>query len=690
MNYPPTRTVDHTDEYHGIIIPDPYRWLEDPESPATQEWIQAQNKVTFEYLEAIPERDEIRDRLRELWDFPKRWAPVQRGGRYFQLRNTGLQNQDVLFVMDSPTDDGHVLLDPNTLSEDGTVAMVQWEPSHDGRWLAYGTSESGSDWMTWRVRDVKTGDDLSEVVEWSKFSDATWRRDGSGFYYSRYDEPEPGKDFTEQNYFQKVFFHMLGEPQEKDTLIYERPDEKEWGFDAQIGDDDQYMVLHVWQGTDVRNRLFYQDLKSEGPVVELIPDLEATYRFLGNDGSTLFLRTNLEAPRGRVIAIDITNPDRENWHTVVPESDDAIEEVKIVNDEFIVVYLHDAHHQVKRFDLKGNPAASIDFPDMGSIPSLANELNINGGREHKELFYSFWSFLRPPSVYRYDFASGESGLLYKPDIELGRDPFITRQVFATSKDGTQIPMFLTHRKDLDLDGSNPALLYGYGGFNISLVPRFVVSHLAFAERGGVVAWANLRGGGEYGEDWHRAGMLDKKQNVFDDFIACAEYLIQEKITCPAKLAITGGSNGGLLVGACVNQRPELFGAAVPMVGVMDMLRFHEFTIGWAWTSDYGSSEDPEQCRTLSAYSPLHNLKPGTEYPATLVTTSDHDDRVVPAHSFKYAAALQAAQEGKRPTLIRIQTKAGHGLGKPTDIQIEEAADMLAFIAHSLEMESIDD
>jgi prolyl oligopeptidase len=388
-----------------------------------------------------------------------------------------------------------------------------------------------------------------------------------------------------------VYFHKLGEAQERDQLIYERPDEKEWGFEAKISDDDIYLILHVWQGTDVRNRLFYRELLQDVPMIELIPHLEAAYRFLGNDGSVFYFHSNLDAPRGRIIAIDISDPDKENWRTIVAECSDAIEEVKMVNDEFIVVYLHDAHHIVERYDRAGNLLGSIEFPELGSIPSLSYELNLNGERAHKEMFYSFWSFLYPPAVYRFDFENGQSELLYEPPLDLDRDSFVTRQVFTTSEDGTRLPMFLTHRKDLEFDGANPALLYGYGGFNIPLVPRFTVTHLAFAERGGVVAWANLRGGGEYGEEWHQAGMLDKKQNVFDDFIACAEYLIQEKATSAEKLAITGGSNGGLLVGACMNQRPDLFGAAVPMVGVMDMLRFHEFTIGWAWTSDYGSSQD---------------------------------------------------------------------------------------------------
>ncbi|HEY70654.1 MAG TPA: S9 family peptidase [Anaerolineae bacterium] len=684
--YPHTPTVDQVDDYHGTAVRDPFRWLEDTTSDETKAWIEAQNELSVGFLEAVPSRERIQQRLTELWDFPKQWAPARMGGRYFQLRNTGLQNQDVLFVMDSLGEDARVLLDPNALSEDGTVAMSVWSVSPDGQWLAYATSASGSDWMTWHVRDVNTGKDLPDLVEWSKFSDASWRKDSSGFYYSRYEKPDPGKDYLAQNFFQKVFFHRLGEPQSSDVLVYERPDEKEWGFAVEVGKDDKYLIYSVWQGTDVRNRIFYQELETDGPVIELIPDLEAAYNFIGNDGPVLYLHTNLDAPLGRLIAVDVTQPGKAHWRTIVPESTDAIQLVKRVHDEFIVLYLHDAHHQLKRFDRDGKPLGIIELPALGSIPTQGNFLNLTGESEHDELFYVFNSFLYPPSSYRYDFQRGESELLFTPPIQLDHEDFTTEQVFATSKDGTRIPMFLSYKKGLERDGYNPTYLYGYGGFNIPLVPRFIVSHLAFIEMGGVLAWANLRGGGEYGEAWHQAGMLDTKQNVFDDFIACAEYLIAEKITSTPRLAITGRSNGGLLVGACIVQRPDLFGATVPVVGVMDMLRFHEFTIGWAWTSDYGSSKDPEQFKTLIQYSPLHNIKPDVDYPATLVVTSDHDDRVVPGHSFKFAAALQAAQAGDEPILIRIQTKAGHGVGKPTALMIEEATDILAFLAETLEIE----
>jgi prolyl oligopeptidase len=680
LTYPTTHTVNQVDNYHGTLVADPYRWLEDVDSPETLDWVKRQNELTFAFLESIPARAKICERLTELWDYAKVSAPHKRSGRYFQFRNTGLQNQDVLYALDSLEAEPRPLLDPNTLSEDGTVALNTWSVSKDGRWLAYALSSSGSDWQTWHVRDVNTGEDLSEVLEWSKFGEATWLKDGSGFYYTRYDPPAEGETYQGANYNQQLYFHRLGMLQSDDMLIYERPDHKEWGFAATVTDDAQYLILHVWEGTDTRNRLFYRDLHADERMIELIPELEAAYTFVGNDGPVFYLRTDLDAPRGRLIAIDTTRPTRDNWKTLVPQSDDVLESVRLIHDQFIGVYLHDAHHQVKRFDLRGKLLGEIPLPTLGSL------LMLTGEREDDELFFTFNSFVYPATVYRYDFQPDASQVLWSPSIHFDPSLYETRQVFVTSKDGTRVPMFLIHRKGLVRDGNNPTLLSGYGGFNIPLMPNFAVSRLVWLEMDGVLAVANLRGGGEYGEEWHQAGMLDRKQNVFDDFIACAEYLIAEKITTIPKLAILGGSNGGLLVGACMTQRPDLFGAALPAVGVMDMLRFHKFTIGWAWTSDFGSSDDPEQFKTLYAYSPLHNLKPGTAYPATLITTADHDDRVVPGHSFKFAAALQAAHSGDAPTLIRIQVKAGHGMGKPTRIIIEEAADIWAFLVQVLGMD----
>jgi len=681
FDYPHTVTVDQVDDYHGTLVSDPYRWLEDTDSPETRLWIEAQNKLTFGYLDTIPERELLRQRLTQLWDYPKAWAPLKKGDRYFQLRNTGLQNQDVLYVLEDLQAEPRLLLDPNTLSSDGTVALTAWEPSPDGRWLAYAISSSGSDWLTWRVRNVDTGSDLPDLVEWSKFSGAAWLQDNSGFYYARYDAPETGQEYLNANYYQKLYLHTLNTPQTHDSLVYQRPDQKEWGFGAQVSDEGRYLIINVWQGTDVRNRLFYQDLHEGGPVVELISELEASYIFLGNDGPLFYLRTDLDAPRGRIILVDIRHPDKTFWRTLVPESQDVIEAARLLQGTFICVELHDAYHKLRRYGLDGTPLGEIPLPTLGSIVLMEN-WGFNASRRDRDLFIAFQSFVLPTTIYRYTFHQEGLETLFSPPIQFDFSPYVTRQVFVSSKDGTQVPLFLVHRRDLPNE-PQPTFLYGYGGFNISLTPAFAISRLAWLERGGVLAVANLRGGGEYGEEWHQAGSLENKQNVFDDFIACAEYLITQGISRSDMLAIHGGSNGGLLVGACLTQRPDLFGAAIPAVGVLDMLRFHKFTIGWAWVSDYGSADDPEQFKTLLAYSPLHNLKPGTAYPPTLIITADHDDRVVPGHSFKFAAALQAAQGGDAPVLIRIQTKAGHGFGKPTAILIEEQADLWAFMIQVL-------
>jgi prolyl oligopeptidase len=685
ITYPNSNRGNQIHIYHGTPIPDPYEWLEDCDSPDTKTWIEAQNALTFAYLEKIPARQKIQRRLTELWNYPRAQAPHKRGGRYFQLRNSGLQNQDVLFVLETLDGEAHTLLDPNTLSSDGTIALTSWSISPDGHWLAYATSSSGSDWLEWRVRDVDSGEDLPDILRWSKFSDAEWLPNSSGFYYARYAAPQAGQEYEGANYYQKLYLHRLDTPQDQDVLIYERPDQKEWGFSPQVSEDGRYLVLVVWQGTDVRNRLFYKDLVADSPVIELIDELEAAYEFVGTDGGIYYLRTDYEANRSRLVAVDVAKPAKENWRTLIPEADDVLEGVTMVNNQFVALYLHHAHHHIRLFELDGVPAGEIAFPDLGSLYRY-NDLGIHGRRGDQELFYAFQSFTFPTTVYRYDFTDGMQKTLFAPRLDSDPHAYQTRQVFVTSKDGTQVPMFLVHRQDVKYDGQNPTLLYGYGGFNVPVLPAFSVTWLAWLELGGVLAVANLRGGGEYGEAWHQAGMVYNKQNVFDDFIACAEYLIHSGITTTPRLAIHGRSNGGLLVGACMTQRPDLFGAALPAVGVMDMLRFNKFTIGWAWVSDYGSADDPEQFQTLLGYSPLHNIRPGTEYPATLVTTADHDDRVVPGHSFKFAASLQAAQAGPAPVLIRIQTKAGHGFGKPTAILIEEFADQWAFLVKALGIE----
>lgn len=684
INYPTTQQVDQVDDYHGTRISDPYRWLEDVDSPATHEWIHQQNELTFSLLKNIPARNRIREQLTQIWDFKKASSPYKKGGRYFQFMNSGLQNQDVLYVFESLNDAPKILLDPNTLSNDGTTALNNWSISHDGKWLAYAISSSGSDWQTWYIRNVDDGKDLPESLEWSKFSGATWLKDNSGFFYALFPTPSERETYQEANYNQKLFFHRLETPQSNDQLIYERNDHPEWGFGTDLSDDGQYLLIYVSQGTDSRNRLFYKDLKSNSSVVEILADLEAMYTFIGNDGSLFYFYTNLDAPHGRIVAIETSNPEKKNWITLIPENESVLQSAQIINEQFVLIYMKDAHDVIKLFHLDGRPSGEVYLPTLGSV-TVAYVPSLHGERKDSEMFYAFHSYIHPLTIYVYDFLSGKSRVIFEPPIKFDFSKYETEQVFVSSKDGTKIPMFLIHKKKFQKDGKNPTILYGYGGFNLAQTPSFAIHRLVWMEMGGVLAVANLRGGSEYGEEWHRAGMLDTKQNVFDDFIACAEWLIQEKITSTPRLAIEGRSNGGLLVGACMTQRPELFGAALPAVGVMDMLRFHKFTIGWAWVSDYGSADDPDQFKTLLAYSPLHNLKPGTKYPATLVTTADHDDRVVPGHSFKFTATLQACQSGDAPTLIRIQTRAGHGMGKPTSIWIEEYSDIYAFLVYALGM-----
>lgn len=680
--YPATRTMEQVDVYHGVAVSDPYRWLEDDNSAETKSWVEAQNAVTFRYLEGIPQREPLKQRFKELWNYERYGTPFRHGGRYFFSKNDGLQNQNVLYTMTSLDAEPRVLLDPNTLSTDGTVALAGLAISDDGNLLAYGLATAGSDWTEWKVRDVQTGKDLSDHLKWVKFSGASWTKDGKGFFYSRYDEPPEGARLTKVNYFHKLYYHRLGTPQSEDKLVYHRPDQKEWGFRGSVTEDGRYLIITATHGTDPRNRVFYQDLtKPDAPVVELLNDFDADYSFIDNDGPVFWFRTDLKAPRGRVIAIDTTKPERANWREVIPESAETLRGVNTLNHSFVCVYLKDARSQVKTFTLDGTFLREIELPGLGSAGGFG------GKRTDTETFYSFTSFTVPGTIYRHDFQTGASAVFRQPKVDFNPAEYETRQVFYTSKDGTRVPMFITHRKGLKQDGTNPTYLYGYGGFNIPLTPGFSVANLVWMEMGGVYAVANLRGGGEYGEQWHKAGTKLQKQNVFDDFIGAAEWLVANKYTSPRKLAIGGGSNGGLLVGACMTQRPELFGAALPAVGVMDMLRFHKFTIGWAWTSDYGSAENEEEFKALYAYSPLHNLRPGVRYPATLITTADHDDRVVPAHSFKFAAALQAAHAGRNPVLIRIETKAGHGAGKPTAKIIEESADRWAFLVKALDMKT---
>jgi prolyl oligopeptidase len=679
--YPATARVDHVDTLHGTSVPDPYRWLEDLNSAETKAWVTEENKVTFAYLEQIPARPRLKERLTKLWNYERYGVPQREGGRYVFSKNDGLQNQSVLYTMRSLGETPRLLLDPNTLSADGTVALGPTAISDDGKLLAYGINVAGSDWQEFKVRDIESGSDLPDHIQWAKSSGAAWTKDGQGFFYSRYDEPAGTNLLKGVNYFHKVYFHKLGTPQSEDKLVYHRPDQKEWGFAAGVTDDGRYLALHVWHGTDTRNRFFYKDLAAPGSaVVELLNDFDADYTFIDNVGTVFYFRTDLKAPRGRVIAIDVAKPERTAWREVVGETKDRLQAVSLVNNQLICDYLKDARTEVVIHDLTGKLVRRVELPGIGTAGGFG------GKREETETFYAFTGFTTPTTVFRYDLKTGTSELFRRPKVDFNPAKYETKQVFYTSKDGTRVPMFITHKKGLKLDGRNPTLLYGYGGFDISLTPSFSVSTVVWMEMGGVYAVPNLRGGGEYGQAWHEAGMKLKKQNVFDDFIAAAEWLIAKKYTSRDRLAISGGSNGGLLVGACMTQRPDLFRATLPAVGVMDMLRFHKFTRGWAWTSDYGSPDSAEEFRALLAYSPYHNLKPGVNYPATLVTTADHDDRVVPAHSFKFAARLQRCQAGPAPTLIRIETKAGHGAGKPTSKIIEEAADRFAFLVRELGME----
>lgn len=680
LKYPVSEKTDHTDEYHGTKVSDPYRWLEDLDGEKTREWVEAQNKVTFAWLGQIPAREKLRQRLTALWNYERYGLPHEKGGRYFYSRNDGLQNQSAIYVVDKLDAPPRLLLDPNTLSSDGTVALTNWVASKDGKLLAYGLAGAGSDWQEWHVIDTDTGKKRADHLKWIKFSRVSWTPDGKGFYYSRYDEPPADQTYTQANYFQKLYYHKLGDTQDKDTLIYKRDDEKEWGFDGEVTDDGKYLIISIWRGTEPKNQIFYKDLQqSDAPVVELLKGFDAEYDFVDNDGSLFWVVTDLDAPLRRVIAIDTSKPDRANWKSLIPESKDTLQGATTIGGHFVLRYLHDACSAVRVFDLQGKLVREVTLPGLGSVTGFAGE------RDKDETFYTFTSYTDPGSIYRYDMKTGKSTVFRQPKVAFDEKQFETKQVFYNSKDGTRVPLMIVGKKGYKLDGTNPMILYGYGGFNISQSPNFSVSTIAWLEMGGLYAVANLRGGGEYGREWHEAGMLNNKQNVFDDFISAAQWLIDNKYTSPEKLAIRGGSNGGLLVGAAITQRPDLFAAAVPAVGVMDMLRFHKFTIGWAWVNEYGSSDDAAQFQNLLKYSPLQNIKPGTKYPATLVTTGDHDDRVVPAHSFKFAATLQAAQAAEKPVLIRIETRAGHGAGTPTTKQIEAAADVMAFLVSMLRM-----
>ena len=683
FNYPGARRSDVQDDYHGTIVPDPYRWLEDPESEETVAFVKAQNALTRRALDAIPARDDVEERLRQLWDYPK-VSPLRRREtgdgrtRYFFLKNEGLQNQPALYRQDGLDGEPQTVVDPNALSAEGTVALVNYAPSEDGRLVAYALSSSGSDWQEIHVIDVESGEQYDDVLHWVKFTSIAWTADASGFFYGHYPEPDAMPDAPPSTHH-RLYWHALGTPQEADALVYARPDNPDLAFDPTITEDGDYLTLHVWRGTDTENRFYYRPLTGEGSYqsghfVRLLDEADARYEFVGNVGSCFYFHTDLNAPRGRVIAIDVEHPQRERWEEIIPEGEDAVDAVRLVNGHFVVVSTHHAVHRVHLYTLEGEAAGEIELPAPGSIQE------ITGRQQDNELFFAFQSFLHPPAILRYDFNAGTASPLHQPDVAVDAEAYETRQVFYTSADGTRIPMFLIHKKGLEANGSHPTILYGYGGFAVSLMPTFAVSWLVWLEQGGVIAIPNLRGGNEYGEEWHRAGMLEKKQSVFDDFIGAAEWLIGEDITSEERLAIMGGSNGGLLVAACMLQRPDLFGAVVCRVPVADMLRYHRFTAGRYWIGEYGNAEEnADHFRFLYAYSPLHNVQPGADYPPILITTADTDDRVVPMHAKKLAATLQAAADGTNLVLLRVETEAGHGLGKPTSKAIEELADILAFL-----------
>ena len=678
-NYPETRRDDTVDVLHEETVADPYRWLEDTGTAETREWVKLQNEVTESVLARIHAREQIRARLRVVWNYPRVGVPVERGGRWFQLRNSGLQPQSVLYVMGTPTDPGRVLLDPNTLCSDGTVALMWTVVSNDAKLLAYATSAAGSDWMTWRIRDVDTGTDHDDVLEWSKFSGAAFDLDASHLYYVAYDPPQEGREFLEESRIPRVMRHRLGTAQSSDTLVFTAPDQPQWMVSIAATDSGRYLVMHISRGTFPENQLHVLDLERDGSALTaLADDFSASVRVAGEVDGTFYLVTDDGAERRRIVAVDVDDPGHGARREVVAESADTISSAHVFGDALVVDYLHDAHSRIAIFDLTGADRAEIPLPGVVTVTEMSGHVG------QPLMHFGVTSFVDSGSLWSHDLTTGETQQIPTPRAAVDSDAFVTEQAFVTSADGTRVPVFLVHRRDVTPTGDVPVLLYGYGGFNIPLTPTFAALRAVWVERGGLLAVANLRGGGEYGRAWYDAGRLANKQNVFDDFCAVAEWLGGESgWSRPQRVAINGGSNGGLLVGACLTQRPELFGAAVPAVGVLDMLRFHRFTVGWAWVSDYGDPDDPEQFRWVREYSPLHNVRAGTAYPATLVLTGDHDDRVAPGHSFKFAAALQAAQGGRAPVLIRVETAAGHGAGKPTQKVIDEAADLLAFLEHAL-------
>jgi prolyl oligopeptidase len=679
IDYPAAPRGEHIDHYHGVAVPDPYRWMEEIDSPQTRAWVQAQVKISDPYLAALPHRDEIARRLQEIWNYERWSAPERYGTNWFYTHNDGLQNQAVLYVTSNPADKGRVLIDPNALSADGTISLREMAVSDDGRLIAYALSDGGSDWQVWHVRNVATGKDLPDTLRWSKAGHGSWLKDGSGFYYTLYDAPRATEVLKAPNKYEKLYLHKLGTPQSQDVLTYARNDDPDWFVSGTVSDDGHYLVIEANHGDEVENTLLVQDLAARAAAIAPIIDKPAAvYSFIGNIGATLYVRTDDGAPRYRIIAIDLAHPERARWRTVVPQGRDTLEAANLIGGQLIAQYLQDAHSAVMRYTPEGELLGAVTLPGLGTALGFAGHL------KDEDTYYSYSSFTAPPAVSRLDLRTGASTVWHAPKLA-GFDSaqYQTVQEFYTSADGTRVPMFITGRRGLHRDGNTPTILYGYGGFNIAIQPTFAPAIAAWIERGGVYAVATLRGGGEYGRAWHEAGMKTHKQHVFDDCIAAAEYLIAQKWTSPRRLALYGRSNGGLLVGAVEEQRPELFAAAIAQVGVMDMLRFRDFTVGKGWESDYGSVDNAEEFKALLAYSPYQNVKAHVDYPATLILTGDHDDRVFPAHSFKFAAAMQHAHPAGKPILIRIDTRAGHGQGKPTTKLIDETADMYAFILNAM-------
>jgi prolyl oligopeptidase len=675
LNYLETRKGEHVDVYFDTHIPDPYRWLEDDNSDETAEWVKAQNEATFGYLESIPFRSKIRERLTEIWDYPRYSSPIRAGKFYFFFKNDGMQNQSVLYIQEGLEGEPRVFLDPNTFSEDGTVALSSLRVSNDDRYIAYGISKAGSDWSEVKVIEIEKETELEDHIQWIKFSGISWR--GNGFYYSRYDEPKPGEAFSGKNEFHKVYYHKLGTPQSQDELIYENPKFPLRNYYASVTEDERFLIIYESETTS-GNAFYVKDLSKRNPgFVQIVQGFDKDYSVLDNIGDKLLVLTNHDAPKQQLVLINPENPAPEHWTIVIPEKEEVLRGASLIGGRIAASYMQDATSRACLYNYTGSLLDEVNLPGIGTMSGFS------GKKEDNTAFYTFTSFTFPSTIFKFDVAANESEVYRASEIDFDTDAYETKQVFYTSKDGTRIPMFITHKKGLKLNGKNPTLLYGYGGFDVSLTPSFSISRLILLENGGIYALANIRGGGEYGKEWHEAGIKLNRQNVFDDFIAAAEYLVEQQYTSPSKLAIQGGSNGGLLVGACMAQRPDLFKVALPAVGVLDMLRFHKFTIGWAWVGDYGSSDNEEEFHYLLGYSPLHTLKDGVQYPATLITTADHDDRVVPAHSFKFAARLQEAHSGSNPVLIRIETSAGHGAGKPTAKIIDEQTDIWAFVFSNL-------